>query len=162
MQYYRVSEDHKFDSSKPIKEAFLRTYQQPKSSGNASIVCGHYTNIHQDGKTVFKYAVSEMSAVTKEIMKRNELDNESIDYLVPHQANKRIISATADRMGLEAEKVMMNIEKYGNTTSATLPLLLNDYETQLKKGDTVIFAAFGGGFSWGSIYFKWAYTHTIN
>ena len=157
MQYYRVSEDHKFDSSKPIKEAFLRTYQQPKSSGNASIVCGHYTNIHQDGKTVFKYAVSEMSAVTKEIMKRNELDNESIDYLVPHQANKRIIDATTQRLDLNPNKVMMNIEYYGNTTAATLPLLLNDYENKLNIGDKLVFAAFGGGFTWGAAYLTWAY-----
>ena len=121
---------------------------------------GHYA--FQEGKTVFKNAVFNMADATKKIMKRNQLTNSDVQWLAAHQANKRIINATADRMGLEAEKVMMNIEKYGNTTSATLPLLLNDYETQLKKGDTVIFAAFGGGFSWGSIYFKWAYTKTIN
>ena len=103
-----------------------------------------------------------MADATAKILDRNQLTNSDIQWLAAHQANKRIINATAERMGLEAEKVMMNIEKYGNTTSATLPLLLNDYETQLKKGDTVIFAAFGGGFSWGSIYFKWAYTKTIN
>ena len=103
-----------------------------------------------------------MADATAKILDRNQLTNSDVQWLAAHQANKRIINATAERMGLEAEKVMMNIEKYGNTTSATLPLLLNDYETQLKKGDTVIFAAFGGGFSWGSIYFKWAYTKTIN
>jgi 3-oxoacyl-[acyl-carrier-protein] synthase-3 len=90
------------------------------------------------------------------------LNKTDVQWLAVHQANKRIINATAERMELNPEKVMMNIEKYGNTTSATLPLLLNDYETQLKKGDTVIFAAFGGGFSWGSIYLKWAYTKTNN
>ena len=121
---------------------------------------GHYA--FQEGKTVFKNAVFNMADATAKILDRNQLTNSDVQWLAAHQANKRIINATAERMGLEAEKVMMNIEKYGNTTSATLPLLLNDYETQLKKGDTVIFAAFGGGFSWGSIYFKWAYTKTIN
>ena len=114
-------------------------------------------NIHQDGKTVFKYAVSEMSRVTKEIMKRNQLDKESIDYLVPHQANKRIIDATTKRIDLNPNKVMMNIEYYGNTTAATLPLLLNDYENKLNIGDKLVFAAFGGGFTWGAAYLTWAY-----
>lgn len=113
--------------------------------------------VHQDGKTVFKYAVSGMANVAEEILKRNQLTKDDIQWLVPHQANKRIIDATAHRIDLEEEKVMLNIEKYGNTTSATLPLLLNDYERQLKKGDNLIFAAFGGGFTWGSIYLKWAY-----
>ena len=114
-------------------------------------------NIHQDGKTVFKYAVSEMSTVTKEIMKRNQLDKESIDYLVPHQANKRIIDATTQRLDLNPNKVMMNIEYFGNTTAATLPLLLNDYENKLNIGDKLVFAAFGGGFTWGAAYLTWAY-----
>ena len=114
-------------------------------------------NIHQDGKTVFRYAVSEMSTVTREIMKRNELDNESIDYLVPHQANKRIVDATTQRLDLNPSKVMMNIEYYGNTTAATLPLLLKDYENKLKTGDKLVFAAFGGGFTWGAAYLTWAY-----
>ena len=113
--------------------------------------------VFQDGKTVFKFAVSNMAAVSEEIMNRNNLTKEDINWLVPHQANKRIIGATAQRMKLEDEKVMVNIHKYGNTTSATLPLLLSDYEKQLKKGDNLIFAAFGGGFTWGSIYLKWAY-----
>ena len=91
------------------------------------------------------------------ILKRNNLTNENVDWLVPHQANKRIIDATANRMNLEDSKVLMNIEKYGNTTSATLPLVLNDFEHLFKKGDTIILAAFGGGFTWGSIYLKWAY-----
>lgn len=114
-------------------------------------------SIRQDGKTVFKYAVTNMADASEQILKRNNLTNEDVDYLVPHQANKRIIDATANRMNLEESKVLMNIEKYGNTTSATLPLVLNDFEHLFKKGDTIIFAAFGGGFTWGSIYLKWAY-----
>lgn len=113
--------------------------------------------IFQDGKTVFKFAVSNMADAAAKIMERNNLKDTDVAWLVPHQANKRIIDATANRMGLDHEKVMMNIQKYGNTTSATLPLLLNDYERQLKKGDNLVFAAFGGGFTWGSIYLKWAY-----
>jgi 3-oxoacyl-[acyl-carrier-protein] synthase-3 len=113
--------------------------------------------VFQDGRTVFKNAVSKMAEVTDKILERNNLTKEKINWLTAHQANKRIIDATAQRIGLPEEKVMMNIEKYGNTTSATLPLLLVDYEKQLKKGDTIIFAAFGGGFSWGAIYLTWAY-----
>ncbi|MDO1502125.1 beta-ketoacyl-ACP synthase III [Winogradskyella maritima] len=120
----------------------------------------HY--VFQDGKTVFKNAVFNMADVSERILKRNNLTNEDISWLVAHQANKRIIDATANRINLHEDKVMMNIEKYGNTTSATLPLLLNDYESQLKKGDKLIFAAFGGGFTWGSIYFKWAYDGSNN
>nr|WP_288834447.1 beta-ketoacyl-ACP synthase III [uncultured Flavobacterium sp.] len=114
-------------------------------------------SIRQDGKTVFKYAVTNMADASEQILKRNNLTNEDVDFLVPHQANKRIIDATASRMNLEESKVLMNIERYGNTTSATLPLVLNDFEHLFKKGDTIIFAAFGGGFTWGSIYLKWAY-----
>ena len=114
-------------------------------------------SIRQDGKTVFKYAVTNMADASEQILKRNNLTNEDVNFLVPHQANKRIIDATASRMNLEESKVLMNIEKYGNTTSATLPLVLNDFEHLFKKGDTIIFAAFGGGFTWGSIYLKWAY-----
>ena len=114
-------------------------------------------NIIQDGKTVFKYAVTSMADASEQILIRNNLTNEDVNWLVPHQANKRIIDATASRMNLEESKVLMNIERYGNTTSATLPLVLNDFEKQFKKGDTIIFAAFGGGFTWGSIYLKWAY-----
>jgi len=115
----------------------------------------HY--VFQDGKSVFKFAVSNMADVAAKIMERNNLSNEDVDWLVPHQANKRIIDATAKRMELDPSKVMMNIERYGNTTSATLPLLLYDYASQLKKGDDLVFAAFGGGFTWGAIYLKWAY-----
>lgn len=114
-------------------------------------------NITQDGKTVFKYAVTNMADACEMIMNRSNLTNEDVAWLVPHQANKRIIDATANRINLEDSKVLMNIEKYGNTTSATLPLVLSDFEHLFKKGDTIIFAAFGGGFSWGSIYLKWAY-----
>ncbi|MFT5244808.1 MAG: 3-oxoacyl-[acyl-carrier-protein] synthase-3 [Glaciecola sp.] len=115
----------------------------------------HY--IFQEGKTVFKNAVFNMADVTERIMERNNITNDDIAWLAAHQANKRIIEATARRVSLDLSKVMMNIHKYGNTTSATLPLLLNDYESQLKKDDKIIFAAFGGGFTWGSIYLKWAY-----
>lgn len=116
----------------------------------------HY--VFQDGKTVFKYAVSGMADVSEKIMQRNNLTHDDINWLVAHQANKRIIDATASRMGLDESKVLINIHRYGNTTSATLPLLLTDFEDQLKKGDNLIFAAFGGGFTWGAIYLKWAYT----
>jgi len=115
----------------------------------------HY--VFQDGKTVFKYAVSGMADVSEKIMERNNLSKDDVNWLVAHQANKRIIDATANRMGLDDEKVLINIQKYGNTTSATLPLLLSDFENQLKKGDNIIFAAFGGGFTWGAVYLKWAY-----
>ena len=113
--------------------------------------------VHQEGKTVFKFAVSNMADVAEKMLLRNSLSNDDVNWLVPHQANKRIIEATAKRVNLDSSKVMMNIHKYGNTTSATLPLLLADYENQLKKGDNLIFAAFGGGFTWGAIYLKWAY-----
>lgn len=115
----------------------------------------HY--VFQDGKTVFKYAVTGMADVSEKIMQKNGLSKDDVDWLVAHQANKRIIDATAQRMELADEKVLVNIEKYGNTTSGTLPLLLADFEHQFKKGDNLIFAAFGGGFTWGAIYLKWAY-----
>ena len=113
--------------------------------------------VFQDGKTVFKYAVSGMADVSEKIMLRNNLTKDSVDWLIAHQANKRIIDATANRMGVDEDKVLVNIHRYGNTTSATLPLLLSDFENKFKKGDNLIFAAFGGGFTWGSIYLKWAY-----
>ncbi len=113
--------------------------------------------VHQEGKTVFKFAVSNMADVAEKMLTRNNISKDDVNWLVPHQANKRIIEATARRIDLDASKVMMNIHKYGNTTSATLPLLLADYEKELKKGDNLIFAAFGGGFTWGAIYLKWAY-----
>ncbi len=113
--------------------------------------------VFQEGRTVFKNAVFNMADVTERIMKRNNLTNDDIQWLAAHQANKRIIEATSNRVNLNPDKVMMNIHKYGNTTSATLPLLLHDYESQLKKNDKLIFAAFGGGFTWGAIYLTWAY-----
>ncbi len=115
----------------------------------------HY--VYQEGKTVFKFAVTNMAEVSREIMDRNNLGSEDIDFLVAHQANKRIIDATAERMGLGQDKVLMNIQRYGNTTNGTLPLLLWDFEKNLKKGDNLILSTFGGGFTWGSIYLKWAY-----
>ncbi len=115
----------------------------------------HY--VYQDGPSVFKFAVKNMADVSAEIMERNHLAGNDVAWLVPHQANKRIIDATANRMGIETGKVMMNIHKYGNTTAATIPLCLFDYESQLKKGDNLVLAAFGGGFTWGAAYVKWAY-----
>ncbi|MBS1777949.1 MAG: ketoacyl-ACP synthase III [Bacteroidetes bacterium] len=113
--------------------------------------------VYQEGQTVFKFAVKNMADVAAQIMERNDLTAENVAWLVPHQANKRIIAATSDRMGLPEEKVMLNIERYGNTTNGTLPLCLWEYEKQLKKGDNIVLAAFGGGFTWGATYIKWAY-----
>jgi len=115
----------------------------------------HY--IRQEGQSVFKFAVTRMADISAEIMERNQLTGDDVRFLVPHQANKRIIDATASRMGIGEDKVMLNIQNYGNTTAATIPLCLCDYENQLKKGDNLILAAFGGGFTWASAYVKWAY-----
>ena len=115
----------------------------------------HY--IYQDGQVVFKFAVTHMADAAEQIMLRNELTNKDVQYLVSHQANKRIIDATARRMGIVEEKVLMNIERYGNTTAATIPLLLNDYEDLFKKGDNIVVSAFGAGFTWGAALLKWAY-----
>jgi 3-oxoacyl-[acyl-carrier-protein] synthase III len=115
----------------------------------------HY--VYQEGQPVFKHAVYNMSEVSVEIMKRNNLTSDDIAYLVSHQANKRIIEATAERMGVSSDKVLMNIQRYGNTTGGTIPLLLWDYEKKFKKGDNLILSAFGGGFTWGAIWLKWAY-----
>jgi 3-oxoacyl-[acyl-carrier-protein] synthase-3 len=113
--------------------------------------------VYQEGKTVFKFAVSNMADVAAEIMEKNNLQSEDVSWLVPHQANLRIIDATARRMGVDNSKVMINIQKYGNTTNGTIPLCLWEWEKQLKKGENIILAAFGGGFTWGSVYLKWAY-----
>jgi 3-oxoacyl-[acyl-carrier-protein] synthase-3 len=113
--------------------------------------------LHQEGQAVFKFAVTNMADVAAEIMEKNNLTSEDVDWLVPHQANKRIIDATSNRCGINPEKVMINIEKYGNTTNGTIPLCLWEWESKLKKGDNLILAAFGGGFTWGSLYLKWAY-----
>ncbi len=115
----------------------------------------HY--VYQEGAAVFKFAVTNMADIAAKIMERNHLKSGDVAWLAPHQANKRIIDATASRMGVTEDKVMMNIERYGNTTGGTIPLLLWDYEKKLKKGDNIIIAAFGGGFTWGSIYVKWSY-----
>ena len=114
----------------------------------------HY--VYQEGQAVFKFAVTRMADVSVEIMEKNNLKSDDIAYLVPHQANMRIIDATARRMGLEKEKVMINIERYGNTTNGTIPMCLYEWAPKLKKGDNLVLAAFGGGFTWGSIYLKWA------
>ena len=113
--------------------------------------------VKQEGKQVFKFAVTNMEEVSAKIMEKNNLSSDDVNWLVPHQANLRIIDATANRMGLSKEKVMINIQKYGNTTAGTLPLCLWDYEKLLKKGDNIILSAFGGGFTWGAVYIKWAY-----
>ena len=138
------------------------TYLHMKAGGSrrpASIetVTARQHYVYQEGAAVFKFAVTNMADVAAQIAERNNLTPESIAWLVPHQANKRIIDATASRVGISEDKVMMNIERYGNTTAGTIPLLLWDYEKQLKKGDNLILAAFGGGFTWGAIYVKWAY-----
>jgi 3-oxoacyl-[acyl-carrier-protein] synthase-3 len=115
----------------------------------------HY--VYQEGAAVYKFAVTNMAEVAAQIAERNHLSPDDIDWLAPHQANKRIIDATAHRIGITEDKIMMNIERYGNTTAGTIPLLFWDYEKKLKKGDNIIMAAFGGGFTWGAIYLKWAY-----
>ena len=118
----------------------------------------HY--IHQEGRSVFRYAVTAMADACEDIMTRNELTGDDVRYLVPHQANKRIIDAAANRMGLSEDKVMLNIERYGNTTAATIPLCLYDWEGDLRRGDNLVLATFGGGFTWGASYLKWAYDGT--
>jgi 3-oxoacyl-[acyl-carrier-protein] synthase III len=139
-----------------------RHYLHQKAGGSAKpasyeTVSAKEHFVFQDGQPVFKAAVKGMADVSAEIMEKNKLGAEDIAFLVPHQANKRIIDATANRMGVGMDKVMLNIEKYGNTTSGTIPLCLWDWEKQLKKGDNLILSAFGGGFTWGSVYLKWAY-----
>jgi len=139
-----------------------RQYLHQKAGGSVKPASHETVNakehfVYQDGKHVFKWAVSKMADVSVEMMERHNLTAKDLNWLVPHQANMRIIDATAKRMGLEREQVMINIEKYGNTTGGTLPLCLWDYENKLKKGDKLILSAFGGGFTWGAIYIKWGY-----
>ncbi|HMI02040.1 MAG TPA: beta-ketoacyl-ACP synthase III [Pedobacter sp.] len=139
-----------------------RQYLHQKAGGSArpathETVDNHEHVVYQEGQAVFKFAVTNMADVAAEIMDRNQLSSDDVAWLVPHQANKRIIDATAARMGLGSEKVMINIQRYGNTTNGTIPLCLWEWESQLKKGDNIILAAFGGGFTWGSVYLKWAY-----
>ena len=140
-----------------------RHYLHQKAGGSvkpasAETVAQREHFVFQDGQPVFKAAVVGMAEVSAEIMEKNRLTSEDIAWLVPHQANLRIIDATARRMGIGNEKVMVNIQKYGNTTAGTIPLCLSDWETRLKKGDNIILAAFGGGFTWGAVYLRWAYT----
>ena len=138
------------------------TYLHMKAGGsrmpasNATIANRQHF-VYQEGSAVFKFAVTNMADVSAQVAERNHLTADNITWLVPHQANKRIIDATASRVGISEDKVMMNIERYGNTTGGTIPLLLWDYEKQLKKGDNLLLAAFGGGFTWGAVYVKWAY-----
>lgn len=139
-----------------------RQYLHQKAGGSArpashETIDNHEHFVYQEGQAVFKFAVTNMSNVAAEIMDRNHLTADDVTWLVPHQANKRIIDATASRMGVGPEKVMVNIQRYGNTTNGTIPLCLWEWESKLKKGDNIILAAFGGGFTWGSVYLKWAY-----
>jgi 3-oxoacyl-[acyl-carrier-protein] synthase-3 len=124
---------------------------------SSSTVAARQHYVYQEGAAVFKFAVTNMADVAAQVAERNNLKPEDISWLVPHQANKRIIDATANRVGISEDKVMMNIERYGNTTAGTIPLLLWDYENKLRKGDNLILAAFGGGFTWGSVFVRWAY-----
>lgn len=151
-----------------LQDSILRTdgsgrnYLGQKAGGSArpataETVANNEHVVHQEGQAVFKFAVTNMADVAAEIMERNQLNSDDVTWLVPHQANKRIIDATASRMGVNADKVMINIERYGNTTNGTIPLCLWEWESKLKKGDNLILAAFGGGFTWGSVYLKWAY-----
>lgn len=139
------------------------TYLHMKAGGSrkpasAETVAARQHYVYQEGAAVYKFAVTNMAEAAAEIARRNNLTPDTITWLVAHQANKRIIDATANRLGIPDEKIMMNIARYGNTTAGTIPLLLWDYEKQLKKGDNLIMAAFGGGFTWGSLYLKWAYS----
>jgi len=139
-----------------------RAYLHQKAGGSA-LPASHETIdakqhfVYQEGQAVFKFAVTKMADVSAEIMERNRLSAADVAWLVPHQANKRIIDATANRMGLGSEKVMLNIQKYGNTTNGTIPLCLWEWENRLHKGDVLILSAFGGGFTWGAVYLKWSY-----
>ena len=138
------------------------TYLHMKAGGSrlpastATVEARHHF-VYQEGAAVYKFAVTNMADSAAQIAERNNLTPETITWLAPHQANKRIIDATAQRIGITEDKIMMNIERYGNTTAGTIPLLLWDYEKQLRKGDNIILAAFGGGFTWGAMYLKWAY-----
>ncbi len=149
--------DHRF-----YTDGAGRVHLHQKAGGSVKpashkTVDAHEHFIYQEGQPVFKFAVTNMADVSVEIMKRNNLTSDDINWLVPHQANLRIIDATARRMGLPKEKVMINIQRYGNTTNGTIPMCLYEWENQLKKGDNIVLSAFGGGFTWGAIYLKWAY-----
>ncbi len=156
------------DESIGVKDSILKSdgsgrhYLHMKAGGSlkpasAETVLNKEHFAYQEGQAVFKFAVKGMADVSAELLERNQLTGDDIAWLVPHQANLRIIDATANRMGLDKEKVMINIQKYGNTTAATLPLCLWDWESQLKKGDNIVLAAFGGGFTWGATLLTWGY-----
>ena len=157
-----TTEDLGIIDSELFSDGIGRHYLHQKAGGSVK-PASHETIdarehfVYQEGQTVFKWAVSKMADVSVDMMKKHDLTPDTLDWLVPHQANMRIIGATAKRMELAPEKVMINIEKYGNTTSGTIPLCLADYENQLKKGDKLILTAFGGGFTWGTVYLKWGY-----
>jgi 3-oxoacyl-[acyl-carrier-protein] synthase-3 len=148
--------------SKLQSDGFGRVYLHQKAGGSVKpptheTIDNREHYIYQDGRHVFKHAVSKMADVAVEVMERNGITPETLTWLVPHQANMRIIEGTAQRMGIEKSQVMINIQRYGNTTAATLPLCLWEWEKQLKKGDNLVLAAFGAGFTWGAIYVKWGY-----
>jgi 3-oxoacyl-[acyl-carrier-protein] synthase-3 len=157
-----TTEDVGFIDSIHQSDGFGRIHLHQKAGGSVkpashATVDAREHYIYQEGQAVFKFAVSKMADVSVEMMKKHKIEPEDLAWLVPHQANMRIIEATARRMGIKKEQVMINIQKYGNTTSATIPLCLWEWEDKLKKGDNIILAAFGGGFTWGAIYLKWAY-----
>lgn len=157
-----TTEDVGIIDSKLLSDGIGRIHLHQKAGGSVKPASHESVDarehfIYQEGQAVFKWAVSKMADTAVEVMERNHLNSDNIDWLVPHQANMRIIEATAHRMKLPREKVMINIEKYGNTTAATLPLCLWEWESQLKKGDNIILATFGAGFTWGALYLKWAY-----
>lgn len=157
-----TTEDVGILDSAMYSDGFGRVHLHQKAGGSVKPASHETVDarehfVYQEGQAVFKFAVTNMADVSVEIMERNNLKSKDIAYLVPHQANLRIIEATARRMGLEKEKVMINIQNYGNTTNGTIPLCLYEWESKLKKGDNIVLAAFGGGFTWGAIYLKWAY-----
>ncbi|MGM0375723.1 MAG: beta-ketoacyl-ACP synthase III [Bacteroidota bacterium] len=160
-----TNEDFGVMDSKLLSDGFGREFLHQKAGGSVKpptheTIDNHEHFIYQDGRHVFKHAVSKMADVAVDVMDRNNITPETLTWLVPHQANMRIIEGTAQRMGIDKEKVMINIQRYGNTTAATLPLCLWEWEKQLKKGDNLILASFGAGFTWGATYLKWGYDGT--
>jgi len=157
-----TTEDHGIIDIKLQSDGVGKVHLHQKAGGSVApssheTIDARQHFIYQEGQPVFKWAVSKMADVAVEIMERNGITSETLNWLVPHQANMRIIEATANRMGIKKEQVMINIERYGNTTAATLPLCLWEWESQLKKGDNIILATFGAGFTWGAMYLKWGY-----
>lgn len=159
---FEPNEEHGVEHEKLRVDGKGREYLKIRAGGsmcptNQETVQKHQHYVEQDGKTVFKMAVSHMAEISQELLEESNLSIEEVDWLVPHQANKRIIDATAKRLGMPQEKVLVNIEKYGNTTAGTLPLVLADFENKFKKGDRIILTSFGAGFTWGATYLTWAY-----